>query len=201
MYGAPRKINSAGATVLAEAVPPYFNRSYKAWCSHQHTPDDPDAAPLGPVVTENDGIAYIAYPIFDIYHRYGQPLYKYVVGDLIARLMPDRAVDSDLPSSGRVSLTRQEAEGRHILHLLYGAPQVRGKAVPTDTGTRIMEMIEDIPAIGPVTASVRLPSEPSRVYDALSGKDVPFEVHGDGSVQVALPGLHIHSAIVFENSV
>lgn len=34
-----------------------------------------------------------------------------------------------------------------------------------------MEMIEDIPARGPLTASVRLPRSPSRVYDALTGED------------------------------
>jgi hypothetical protein len=62
-----------------------------------------------------------------------------------------------------------------------------------------MEMIEDIPTLGPVKASVRLPTEPSRVYDAMTGADVPFTyVHGRASVTV--PSLRIHSAIVFEGT-
>ena len=89
-------------------------------------------------------------------------------------------------SSGRATLTQQAAQKRHILHLLYGAPQVRGKAVPTDTGFRVMEMIEDIPTLGPVTASVRLPRAPSRVYDALTGADVPF-TNGGNRVEIRLP--------------
>ena len=50
--------------------------------SHQHTPDDPDAAPLGAAVTEHNGIAYVAFPIFRLYHAMGQPLYKYIVRGL-----------------------------------------------------------------------------------------------------------------------
>ena len=125
----------------------------RTFSSHQHAPDDPKAAPLGAAVTLHGGVGYIAYPIFTMYHAMGQPLYKYVVRGLIDRLLPDPAIVTDLPSSARATLTRQDEQKRHILHLLYGAPQVRGKAVPTgDGGYRVMEMIEDIPTLGPVTA-------------------------------------------------
>lgn len=201
IYGSARKIAAAGADVLAQAIGSYFNRSFRAWCSHKNTPDDPSAPPLGPAVTEHDGIAYVAYPIFEIYHRIGQPLYKHLVGGLIGRLMPDAALTTDLPSSGRATLTVQENEGRHVLHLLYGPPQVRGHAIPTEAGgTRVMEMIEDIPALGPVTATVRLPRKPSRVYEALTGDDLSFAVTADEAIAVSLPSLKIHSAVVFEES-
>jgi len=198
MYGAGQTIKPGAATVLASIVPSYFNRSYKHYCSHQHTPDDPAAGTLGAGVTEHNGIGYIAFPIFSMYHDYGQPLYKYVVRGLIRRLMPDPVLSTDLPSAGRATLARQEAEKRHVLHLLYGAPQVRGKAVPTDTGTRVLEMIEDIPAIGPVTARVKLAGTPSRVYDALTGEDVAWTAEDGGRIAVTLPRLHIHSALVIE---
>ncbi len=198
MYAAGQTIKPGAATVLASIVPSYFNRSYKHYCSHQHTPDDPAADTLGAGVTEHNGIGYIAFPIFSMYHEYGQPLYKYVVRGLIRRLMPDPVLATDLPSAGRATLARQEAEKRHVLHLLYGAPQVRGKAVPTDTGTRVLEMIEDIPAIGPVTASIKLAGTPSRVYDALTGEDVTWKAEDGGRIAVTLPRLHIHSAVVIE---
>jgi hypothetical protein len=201
MYGVGEAITAEGAEVLAEIGPSYFNRSYKHFSSHQHAPDDPQAAPLGAAVTLKGGIGYIAYPIFQMYHAMGQPLYKYLVRGLIDRLLPSRAIVTDLPSSGRATLTQQAAQQRHILHLLYGAPQVRGKAVPTGEGsTRVMEMIEDIPTLGPVTASVRLPRTPARVYDALTGEDVPFTNGGD-RVEVRLPSLRIHAALVFEGTV
>jgi hypothetical protein len=199
MYGVAQAIVAEGAEVLAEIGPSYFNRSYKHFSSHQHAPDDPNAAPLGAAVTVKGGVAYVAYPIFAMYHAMGQPLYKYLVRGLIDRLLPDRAIVTDLPSSARATLTRQPEQKRHILHLLYGAPQIRGKAVPAGDGVRVMEMIEDIPTLGPLTASVRLPQTPTRVYDALTGEDVPFSNGGD-RVQVQLPGLRIHSAIVFEGT-
>lgn len=201
MYGAGETITADGAEVLAEIGPSYFNRSYKHFSSHQHAPDDPAAASLGAAVTLKGGIGYIAYPIFSMYHAMGQPLYKYLVRGLIDRLLPSRAIVTDLPSSGRATLTQQADQKRHVLHLLYGAPQIRGKAVPAGEGsTRVMEMIEDIPTLGPVTASVRLPRTPSRVYDALTGEDVPFTNGGD-RVEVRLPSLRIHSALVFEGTV
>src|SRR6185437_16381955 len=99
-------VTATSATVLAEIVPSYFNRTYAHFSSHQHAPDDPAAAPLGAAVTEHDGIAYVAYPIFRLYRAMGQPLYKYVVRGLLDRLLPERAVRTDLPSGGRLSLTR-----------------------------------------------------------------------------------------------
>lgn len=200
MYGVGETISSHGAEVLAEIGPSYFNRSYKHFSSHQHAPDDPAAASLGAAVTLKGNIGYVAYPIFSMYHAMGQPLYKYLVRGLIDRLLPSRAIITDLPSSARATLTQQADQKRHVLHLLYGAPQIRGKAVPSGEGTRFMEMIEDIPTLGPVTASVRLPRTPTRVYDALTGEDVPFSNGGD-RVEVRLPSLRIHSALVFEGTV
>jgi hypothetical protein len=201
MYDEAETAAAKGATVLAEIYPPYFNRSYKHFSSHQHTPDDPAARTIGVAVSEHRGVAYIAYPIFRLYRSVGQPLYKYIVRGLLNRLIPDPALTTDLPSAGRATLTHQARENRHILHLLYGAPQVRGKDIRQDDGaSRIMEMIEDVPAIGPVSAKVRLPSSPRRVYDALTGVDVPWTKVADGQIEVKLPGLHIHTALVFEGA-
>ena len=201
MYGRARAIVSTGATVLAEIVPPYFNRSYRHFSSHQHTPDNPDAPHLGPAVAEHNGLAYIAYPIFDMYHAVGQPLYKYLVRDLIERLMPDPVLRTDLCSSGRASVSEQAERKRHILHLLFAAPTVRGKQVPTFDGkTRVMEMIEDVQAIGPVRASVRLPRPPTRAFDAMSGQAIAVEDSGNGYFSVTLPSMRIHAAVVFEGT-
>jgi hypothetical protein len=202
VYGTAEAVVTDGATTLADIIPSYFNRTYRHYSSHQQTPDDPAAAPLGPAVTLKGGVAYVAYPIFGIYHAMGQPLYKYVVRGLLDQLLPNAMLNTDLPSAGRATLTRQTEQKRHILHLLYGPPQVRGKAVPNgENGFRVMEMIEDIPAIGPVKARVRLPRNPSRVFDAVTGEDVTWTNGAGHEIEVTLPRLHIHSALVFENSV
>ncbi|WP_417310476.1 alpha-L-fucosidase [Devosia sp.] len=200
MYGAGQSIAADGAEVLAEIGPSYFNRSYAHFSSHQHAPDDPEAESLGAAVTLTDSVGYVAYPLFQMYHAMGQPLYKYVIRGLLDRLLPDPVIISDMPSSARATLTRQAEAGRHVLHLLYGAPQVRGKQVPNgEGGFRVMEMIEDIPTLGAITASIRVPRKPSRVYDALSGADVEFS-HADDRVEVTVPSLRIHTALVLEGT-
>jgi len=200
-YDEAETVRAAGANVLAGIYPSYFNRSYRHFCSHQHAPDDPDSAMLGAAATEHNGAAYVAYPIFRLYRAMGQPLYKYLVRGLIHRLVPNPAMVTDLPSSGRATLTRQVEHDRHVLHLLYGPPQIRGKEVRGDDGSsRVMEMIEDIPAIGPVTATVRLPTRPRRVFDAMTGEDVAWNDTGDGAVSITVPRLRIHSAVVFEGT-
>ncbi len=200
VYGTGRQITTSGAEVLAEIVPPYFNRAYNHFCSHQHAPDNPEAAALGPAVTLNGRVGYIAFPIFSIYHDVGQPLYRHLVEALLRRLLPDPVLATDLPSAGRATVARQEDRSRHIVHLLYGPPQVRGKAIPQGEGTRVMEMIEDIPAIGPVTASVRLPTPPRRAYEAISGQELEITETEAGRYAVTLDRLHIHAAVVFEHA-
>jgi hypothetical protein len=197
-YDQASHVTATGAEVLAHIIPPYFNRSYRHFSSHQHTPDDPQAEPLGAAVTLQGRMAYVAYPIFRMYGAVGQPLYRHVIRGLLKRLLPNPVLQTSLPTAGRASLTRQN--GRHILHLLCGFPQIRGKALPSNGTTRVMEMIEDIPALGPVSATLRLPKAPMRAYDAISQEAVEWADNADGSYTVHLPGLHIHRAVVFEGN-
>ncbi|WP_338720959.1 alpha-L-fucosidase [Devosia sp. XK-2] len=198
VYGNGLRLETDGAEVLADIVPPYFNRNYAHFCSHQHAPDNPDAPVTGPAATLHGRVGYIAFPIFSIYHRMGQPLYRELVHGMLRRLMPRQVLTTSLPTSGRASLTHQAEQNRYVLHLLYGPPQVRGKAVPQREGTRVMEMIEDVPAIGPVTARVALPQRPRRAYEALSGAPLALTELDDGGVGIVLDRLHIHAAIVFD---
>ena len=155
---------------------------------------------MGAAVTVGGGIAYIAYPIFLMYYDIGQPLYKYIIHGLLDRLVPNPAFTTDLPFSGRAILTHQSGQNRHILHLLYAAPQIRGKAIRNASGeTRVMAMIEEVPAIGPVHIKVRLP-KPACVYDAASGVVVNWTMGTDGQIAATVPRLHIHTALVFQRA-
>jgi hypothetical protein len=198
-YDDALRVRGRGAVVLGEIRPPYFNRSSERFCSHMHAPDDINAEPLGVAASIHHGKGYVAYPIFRLYRAVGQPAYRYIVDALIEELMPEAAVVTDLPSSGRLSLTHQADRKRHVVHLLYGAPQLRGQAMPMDGGrTRMMEIIEDIPTIGPVSVRVRLPQKPARSYDALTGEPFDWTIAADGTVQFTVPRLRIHAAVAFE---
>lgn len=201
VYGAPQVMEPAGAEVLAQAMPSYFNRTWDHFCSHAHAPDDPSAAPIGAAAALHGRVATVAWPIFGIYHGFGQPLYRNLIRGLIARLRPAARLMTDLPTAGRATVTRQAAQGRTVVHLLYGPPQVRGKAVSTHgSPPRVLEMIEDIPAIGPVTAQLRLDRPPARVWDAFTGAVLTATEKAPGLYAVTLPRLHIHAAIVFEEA-
>ena len=200
VYGDADVFENEAAEVLAWIVPSYFNRTFAHFCSHQHAPDAAGAPPSGVAASVFQGIGFVAYPIFSIYRAVGQPLYKYFIDAMIERLMPGRAIVTGLPSAGRATLTHQRAERRTIAHLLYGPPQVRGQAVkvPWKAEPRLMEMIEDIPALGPLTVVVKVTGTPGRVYDALTGEDLPWSRTSDGTIEVAVPSLHVHRAIVFD---
>jgi hypothetical protein len=198
-YDDALRVRAQGADVLGEIRQPYFNRTYQHFSSHLHAAADINAKPLGVAASIHHGRAYVAYPIFRLYRAVGQPIYRYIVDALIEKLMPEPIVTADLPSAGRLSLTHQEDKKRHVLHLLYGAPQLRGKAMPMDAGgTRTMEIIEDIPTIGPISARVRLPQNPVRLYDVLSGEPLDWTLAADGAVQVTVPRMRIHAALAFE---
>ncbi|MDR5758783.1 beta-galactosidase trimerization domain-containing protein [Caballeronia sp. LZ035] len=192
-------VRAQGAEVLGVIRPPYFNRTAERFCSHMHAPDDVHAAPSGVAASIHRGRAYLAHPVFRLYRAVGQPVYRYIVEALIERLLPRATVTTDLPSSGRLALTYQARSKRYVLHLLHGPAQVRGQAMPIEGGgTRMMEIIEDIAAIGPVSACVRLPRPPTRCYDALSGEPLDWTCDAEGAVQITLPRLRIHAAVVFE---
>ena len=64
-----------------------------------------------PAVTVFGNVAYIAYPIFDMYQAMGQPLYKYIVRGLLDRLLPDRIL-VDRSALGRPRQPRGSARAR-----------------------------------------------------------------------------------------
>lgn len=198
VYAPARQVALTDGQALGQVIRPYDNRSWRAFSSHQHFPDDPSAEPLGPGIVCTEATGYIAWPIFSTYKRIGQPLYKYAVAGLIDRLLPRRRLVTDLPSGGRATVTRQP--GRTILHMLYGGPQVRGVAVnDLQNGQRHIEMIEDIPRLGPLTASVALEAKPARVVSVPDGAALDWD-WVDGHATVWLDGLHIHRAVAFENA-
>ena len=114
----------SGTQVLAARAKPYFNRTWEHFCSHQHTPDE--AASEFPGATLSENVAYFAHPIFRCYRELGQPLYRDLVQDALNLLIGAPQIETNLPSTGRVSLQDQAAQNRYVLHLLHAVPVKRG---------------------------------------------------------------------------
>ncbi|MEP3428643.1 MAG: beta-galactosidase trimerization domain-containing protein [Roseibium sp.] len=197
MYGTAETVTAVSAETLATCHASYFNRTYRHFCSHKHSPVDLDSPALSPAVTRKDGFAYVAYPIFKMYQQSGQPIYKYLVQGLLNDYLPEPILRTNLPSGGRANITRQSDKHRIIAHLLYGAPQQRGKQSPEAVQPHPMEMIEDIPALASITASVRCDQEPARAFNVITGEDVPC-YYEDGYANITVGDLHIHAAIALD---
>jgi len=92
-----------------------------------------------------------------------------------------------LPSSGRVSLLRQEAKNRYVAHLLYSPALQRGDC----------KVIEDFPAISGVTLEVKVPERATKVRVIPEGGTVSF-TQENSTVKVGVPAFAMHTGVVLE---
>lgn len=141
----------AGVEVLAYSGAPYFNRTWQHFCSHQYTPmagvtDDPIIIQKGNVIT-------VARPLLSEYAESAKRVHKQVIGNCIARLLPQPRVGAhNLPSTAIVTVRQQNAD--LIVHLLHYVHQRRGK---------MLDIIEDVIPLHNVEVSIRAEREPSSV--------------------------------------
>jgi hypothetical protein len=181
LYAPFHEIRLSGEA-LGEQVHPYFQRSGTLFCSHNNTPCNYDDTVPG-ITAGKDGI-YIAADIFSDYAACGSLSSKQLVLPLLARLCPEKTVETNLPTAGKTTL--YEKDGGFICHLLYGNTVKRGEGV---------EVIEDLVTISDITTTLRLPRAVSRATLQPEGTDIPLAQNADGSVTFTLPTLYC-SAIV-----
>lgn len=176
-----------GTRAVAQVVEPYFERTWDHFSSHQQTPDDrvTDYA----AATLNDQAAYVAYPVFTAYARHGNLPYRQLVRGLIDRLLPNPLLRVEgAPSSLEATVTRQPAEGRTVVHLLYYVPERR---------TPDLDIVEDILPLHNLELSLALDSAPHRAY--LAPEDTPLDFNWrDGRAHVRVPEVRGHSMVVLE---
>jgi len=95
------KVKPGKGESLGAIYEPYFNRDFRHFCSHQHTPYKPKASGFdGGVLGKN--ILYLSHPVFTLYKGLGAVAYKdYVVNALNLLLGADKMVETNLPSTAR----------------------------------------------------------------------------------------------------
>ena len=201
MYRPSKRIRVKGGVSLGQVFDPYFDRTYRHFCSHQHTPYKPEPSGFDAGVLSGN-ILYFAHPVFALYAAYGAVALKHFVGKAVDALLGNRKqVRTDLPSQGRVSLLHQPEEKRYILHLLYANTILRGSAMEMNGGnvrdTRPIAVIEELNALPEVTAEIRIPAKVRRVTLAPQGTELPLEAK-DGYYTVRLQNLCCHQMVVFD---
>lgn len=150
-YESGYRVRVREAEVLAAAYRPYFNRMYAHFCSHLHAPAEGEAD--YPAVIQHGNVIYIAQPVFRSYRKHGMQLYRDLFLRCIKQLLPAPTVTTNLPSAGKINLTRQAHTGDYVLHLLYAVPILRG-----DT-----QVIEDVPTLSDISVRIKLNEEVKQV--------------------------------------
>lgn len=184
VYSQGYKIKEIDCEVLCDCENPYFNRTVEHFCSHQHTPNNPDDS--HPVVVMGKSGIYVGYNIFEEYAQKGSLVIKEIVCKLLDRLIENKTVETSLPAQGVIQLAKQK--DKYILHLLYASPVKRGTSI---------EIIEDIIPIYNTSVSVRLEEKPKRIYLAPQNEDVAFK-YEDGIAKMQVSVINCHQMVAIE---
>jgi len=195
MYGQGQRVRLAenGAELGSREEPyfnreePYFNRAWNHFSSHQHAPSA--GLNAGPGMTSGPDGIYIGWSVFDDYATKGSLILRKMVQFTLDQLLGDKkTLDTSLGAQGIVTLTRQEQQGRHVLHLLYASPVRRGNNV---------DVIEDLPILQDVQVTLRGLPPVTRVSPAPQGESVVFRQE-EGGLSFTVPRLECHQMIVVD---
>ena len=163
---------------------PYFNRTTEHFCSHAHAPNNTDEK--FPAVIVKGNVAYVGWDIFTAYATHGHLCFKEIFSYLVKTLLGDNSsATADIPDKAVMTLTRQEAEGRSILHLLFAHTTLRG---------RNTEVIEDTVPLYNVECSVKTGKKPSSVRLVPEGTEIAFDFDGT-AVHFTVNKVDIHQMI------
>ena len=176
-----------GTERLADTYDPYFNRTYEHFCSHQHTPIEGRAE--RPAVTKAGNVIYLAHPVFGMYHRRGARFWKQLAMNAVSLVLPRPLVRTDAPTAAQVTVARQDAEQRTMVHVLHYIPERRAATIDT---------IQDVIPLHDVAVALRCGKAPSRAYLAPKGTALNCSWK-DGYAEVTVPVVKGYSVVVFED--
>ena len=175
-----------GFDVVAYGVDSYFNRTSEHFCSHRHTPADPESRYDGAVVSDN--IGYIGWRVFEDYATLGSLHLKELVSVMIEHLTgEDKTLDvSGMPDRGIITLMKQG--DRYVNHLLYAHTSLRGKNT---------EVIEDVVPLYDIEVKIKTDRAPKKVTLQPQGESMDFSYDGK-NVRYTVPRVYIHQLVTIE---
>jgi len=174
---------AAGAQVLCPVEKPYFNRTWRHFCSHQHTPAEGPADYPG--VVRAGSCIYFAHPIFATYDQYAPLWCRSLLGAALDLLLPEPAVRAGGPSTACFTLNSQPDHRRLVLHVLHYIPERRAAQ---------LDIIEDVIPLFDVPVSVRAPQGARAVELVPQGEPLPF-TQRDGRLEFTLPRVEGHQMV------
>lgn len=204
MYLRSQRIRTTSGKSLGAIFDPYFNRTYRHFCSHQHTPPrtEPSGFNCGVI---HGNVAYLAHPVFSLYRTYGAVAYRAYVVNVIDQLLGDQAtVKSNLPSTARLALNYQATERRYVLHLLYANTISRGGAMNLSGGTvaasgQTIEVIEELLPLHEIIVTLTNLAPIARVTLEPQGEEINFLQEGS-RLRLQLDKFTCHQLVVLQET-
>ena len=172
-----------GSEVLADAYAPYFNRTWRHFCSHAHTPSSNKKA--YPAVLRRGGVIYFMHPIFRQYQDKAPRWVKQMLSAALDLLIGPALVQVAGPSTLLASLMRQDQPGRDVLHLLHYIPQRKCQS---------FDIVEDVIPLYELTCSVAVDAPIKSVTCVPQGEKLKF-AQKNGRVEFVLPKLEGHQMV------
>jgi len=204
MYMNSQRIKVSSGESLGQIYESYFNRSYKHFCSHQHTPPRSEASDFAYGVRKGN-IVYLAHPIFSIYRGLGAVAYKQLAAKAIRMLLGDDCrLSTNLPSISRVSLMHQAPQNRHVLHILHANTITRGGPMELSGGTtsarsNAVEVIDELLPVAGVRVTLQLEQPIERVTLEPQGQAIAFDRVGN-QITLQLDQVLCHQMLVLHHA-
>lgn len=194
MYLPSQRIKITSGKSLGDIYDPYFNRTGQHFCSHQHAPARPERSGFDCGVLHKQ-IMYLAHPVFSIYKSFGAVAYKEYIINAIKSLLGQPTVETNLPSTARITLTKQAEHSRYVLHLLYANTINRGGSFKLlDWVTKGVEVIDELIPLHNITVKVNSPLKITDVVCVPQNEKLKFE-QKEGIIKFTLPGFQCHQMI------
>lgn len=185
-YEGAHKVWATDGKILAWLHEPYFDRTYGHYCSHQNTPYQLEQA-AHPGAVQKGNAVYLAHPVCKLYFEHGAQFHRDYFMNALRLVYKQPVMQTAMPSSGRARFVRQSGEDRYVLHLLYATPIQRGRT----------SVIEDLPPIYDVKATVKVTEKIKKAYLAPQKQEIAFEQNGD-TVSVVVPKVECHQMVVLD---
>jgi hypothetical protein len=129
-------------------------------------------------------VLYVPANLFRDFALNRYPLTRRFIGALAERLLPAPEIRVQAPACVDVTLRRRGTTiFIHLLNRASGIPNLPNNGA-----------IDEIPAIGPVRVTMRMPQRPAAVQCELEDGRMDWDWR-DGVLTVALATVHIHAAI------
>jgi hypothetical protein len=200
MYDAAHNIKAANGKSTGAIYNSYFNRSYRHFCSHQHTPNQTEPNGFDAGVISNDGCtAYLAHPVFTLYRQTGAVFLRQYLASVIDYMLAGTAtITTNLPSSARCVVTEQPQQQRLMIHLLYGSLVLRGGGVPTVPWlSKPIEVIEELLPLHNITVAISTDKAIKTITSIPDGSSYPFTQTG-GICTVTIPSFTCHALLEYQ---